>query len=151
VKAVIQAVHTAAVWAEGELTGKIGRGMTLLLGVSVNDTEKEVKFLAKKAANLRIFKDAEDKLNLSVKDIGGGILVVSNFTLCANSEKGNRPSYIEAARPEQAEPLYEMFKKELAENGVDEVACGRFGAEMRIMQENDGPTTIILDTDVIMK
>lgn len=146
-KAIIQRVSSASVKVEGEFTGKIDTGFLILLGVNVEDTEKEVKLLAKKTANLRIFSDEEDKMNLSLLNVNGGALVVSNFTLCADASHGNRPSYMNAARPEKAEPLYELFCEELKSNGVDTVEKGIFGADMKVELLNDGPVTLILDTD----
>ena len=146
-KAIIQRVSSASVKVEGEFTGKIDTGFLILLGVNVEDTEKEVKLLAKKTANLRIFSDEEDKMNLSLLNVNGGALVVSNFTLYADSSHGNRPSYMNAARPEKAEPLYELFCEELKSNGVDTVEKGIFGADMKVELLNDGPVTLILDTD----
>ncbi len=146
-KAIIQRVAKASVKVDNEFTGKIEKGFLVLLGVNTEDTEKEAKILAKKTANLRIFSDEDDKMNLSLLDVKGGALVVSNFTLCADSSHGNRPSYMNAARPEKAEPLYELFCEELKTNGVDTVEKGIFGADMKVELLNHGPVTIILDTD----
>ena len=146
-KAIIQRVSSASVKVEGEFTGKIEKGYLILLGVNVEDTENEAKVLAKKTANLRIFCDDEEKMNLSLLNVNGGALVVSNFTLCADSSHGNRPSYMNAARPEKAEPLYELYCEELKNNGVNTVEKGIFGADMKVELLNDGPVTIILDTD----
>ena len=149
-KAVVQRVESAKVVADGELSGEIGKGLAVLLGAAVGDTEKEAMFLAKKTANLRIFEDGEGKMNLSVKNIGGEILVVSNFTLCADASSGNRPSYINAERPEKAERLIEIYKESLKSEGIN-IASGVFGAEMKITQVDDGPVTIILDSTELMK
>lgn len=149
-KAVLQRVLSAGVTIDGQTVAQIGPGLMILLGIAEGDTSKEAQFLAEKVAGLRIFSDTEDKMNLSLLDIGGNALVVSNFTLCADSKKGRRPSYTAAARPEQAEPLYELFVSQLAQAGVPQVQTGRFGADMKISILNDGPVTIILDTDEIM-
>lgn len=146
-KAVLQRVSSAAVNVEGEEIGRIGQGYLVLLGVENSDSGKEVAALAKKTANLRVFEDENGKLNRSVLDIDGEILVVSNFTLCADSRRGNRPSFTNAARPEVSEPLYQSFCKELRTLGVSKVATGRFGADMQVSLINDGPVTILLDTD----
>ncbi|MBR2152734.1 MAG: D-tyrosyl-tRNA(Tyr) deacylase [Clostridia bacterium] len=146
-KAIIQRVSSASVKVDGEFTGKIDTGFLILLGVNVEDTEKEAKLLAQKVSKLRIFTDSDDKMNLSLLDIKGSALVVSNFTLCADASHGNRPSYMNAARPEKAEPLYELFCEELKSNGVDTVEKGIFGADMKVELLNDGPVTLILDTD----
>lgn len=146
-KAIIQRVSSASVKVDGEFTGKIDTGFLILLGVNVEDTEKEAKLLAQKVSKLRIFTDPDDKMNLSLLDIKGSALVVSNFTLCADTSHGNRPSYMNAARPEKAEPLYELYCEELKNNGVTTVEKGIFGADMKVELLNDGPVTIILDTD----
>lgn len=146
-KAVLQRVSSAAVNVEGEEIGRIGQGYLVLLGVENSDSGKEAAALAKKTANLRVFEDENGKLNRSVLDIDGEILVVSNFTLCADSRRGNRPSFTNAARPEVSEPLYQSFCKELRALGVSKVATGRFGADMQVSLINDGPVTILLDTD----
>lgn len=146
-KAVLQRVSSAAVTVEGEEIGRIGQGYLVLLGVENGDSGKETAALAKKTANLRVFEDENGKLNRSVLDIGGEILVVSNFTLCADSRKGNRPSFINAARPEVSEPLYQSFCEELRTLGISKVATGRFGADMQVSLVNDGPVTILLDTN----
>lgn len=131
---------------EGKTAAEIGCGLLVLLGVADGDTAADADYLAKKIALMRIFCDREDKMNLSVQDIGGSIIVVSNFTLCADAAHGNRPSFIAAARPEIAEPLYEQFVHKLRENGVKNVQTGVFGADMKVGIENDGPVTIILDS-----
>ena len=149
-KAVLQRVLSAGVTIDGQTVAQIGPGLMILLGIAEGDTSKEAQFLAEKVAGLRIFSDTEDKMNLSLLDIGGNALVVSKLTLCADSKKGRRPSYTDAARPEQAEPLYELFVSLLTQAGVTNVQTGRFGADMKISILNDGPVTIILDTDEIM-
>ena len=130
----------------GQITGEIGPGLLVLLGIHENDTETEAKFLAGKIASLRVFEDAAGKMNLGVKDIGGKILVVSQFTLYGDCRKGRRPSFVEAARPEKAIPLYEFFVKEVREQGI-EVATGEFQQNMAVELVNDGPVTLILDCD----
>jgi len=146
-KAVIQRVTSASVVVEGETLGAIDRGFLILLGVHEDDTEKETDLLAKKVANLRVFEDDEEKMNLSMLDCGYSALVISQFTLLANTKKGNRPSFIAAARPEVAIPLYERFMEQLKVNGVGTVEHGEFGADMAVSLVNDGPVTIVLDTD----
>ncbi|MBQ0083795.1 MAG: D-tyrosyl-tRNA(Tyr) deacylase [Clostridiales bacterium] len=150
-KAVIQRVTEACVTVDGNIKGQIEQGFLVLLGVSEGDTEEESRLLAKKVANLRIFCDSEDKMNLSLLDIGGQALVISNFTLCADTKKGNRPSFIQAAEPETANSLYELFCDELELNGVKTVEKGEFGADMKVSLLNDGPITVILDTDIWRK
>ena len=146
-KAVIQRVTSASVVVEGETLGAIDRGFLILLGVHEDDTEKEADLLAKKVANLRVFEDDEEKMNLSMLDCGYSALVISQFTLLANTKKGNRPSFIAAARPEVAIPLYERFMEQLKVNGVGTVEHGEFGADMAVSLVNDGPVTIVFDTD----
>lgn len=150
-KAVIQRVTSASVVVEGETVGAIGQGFLILLGVHESDTETEADLLAKKVANLRIFEDEDEKMNLSLLDTGFETLVISQFTLLANTKKGNRPAFIEAARPEQAIPLYERFMEQLKANGVRTVEHGVFGADMAVSLLNDGPVTIVLDTDTWRK
>lgn len=150
-KAVIQRVTSASVAVEGETLGAIDRGYLILLGVHESDTEAEAELLAKKVVNLRVFEDEDGKMNLSLLDTGLSCLVISQFTLLANTRKGNRPSFIEAARPEQAVPLYEHFMEQLKALGVKEVRHGQFGADMTVSLINDGPVTIVLDTDTWKK
>ena len=145
-RAVVQRVSQSEVTVDGETTGKIGHGLTVLLGVSAGDTEKEADYLADKIANLRIFADEKGKMNLSVRDIGGEILVVSQFTLYGDCRKGRRPSYNDAAPPDLAEKLYGYFVRSLENNGM-EVATGRFQAMMEVSLINDGPVTILLDSE----
>jgi D-tyrosyl-tRNA(Tyr) deacylase len=145
VRAVIQRVTRAAVTVEGETVGEIGRGLAVLLGVAQGDGAEEAQRLATKTAELRIFTDAEGKFNLSLLDVGGEALVVSQFTLLADARKGRRPSFTEAAPPEVAEPLVEEFVAVLREKGI-QVATGRFRAKMLVDIQNDGPVTVILDT-----
>ena len=144
-KAVIQRVKEASVTVDGELISSIEKGYMLLLGVMKGDTEKEAELLARKTASLRVFEDENGKMNLSVNDIGGEILAVSQFTLCADCKKGNRPSFTNSEEPENANRLYEYFCEELLKNGVKAVKKGVFGADMKISQINDGPFTIILE------
>lgn len=150
-KAVVQRVDRAAVRVDGKLIGAGENGLLVLLGVAEGDTEKEAELLARKVANLRIFCDENDKMNLSVLDIGGSVLTVSNFTLCADTAKGNRPSFIGAMQPIEADRLYEFFVEQLKFNGVKSAEKGRFGADMNISAELTGPVTIILDTDIWCK
>jgi D-tyrosyl-tRNA(Tyr) deacylase len=143
--AVLQRVARASVTVDGERVGAIEKGLLVLLGVSVKDGVAEAELLARKTAEIRIFQDAEGKMNLSVKEIGGSVLVVSQFTLLGDTRKGRRPSFIEAARPEQAIPLYEKFCELVRAAGL-EVQTGRFGAEMKVELLNDGPVTVIVQT-----
>ena len=143
-KAVVQRVKRTTLSVDGELISEIPFGLTVFLGVKVGDTEKEAAYLAKKIAGLRIFEDENGKMNLSVKDVGGEVLLVSQFTLYGDATKGNRPSFTLAERPEIAEPLYEFAVKELSSYGVT-VKKGVFGADMKIEQSNDGPVTILLE------
>ena len=150
-KAIIQRVAHASVTVDNECVGAIQNGFMVLLGVYKDDTEKEAEVLASKVANLRIFCDENDKMNLSLLDIDGEALVISNFTLCADSKKGNRPSFINAKEPNEADRLYEKFCSLLKVNGVKKVEKGIFGADMKVELLNDGPVTIILDTDIWRK
>jgi D-aminoacyl-tRNA deacylase len=145
VRAVIQRVSGAQVVADGEIVGEIGAGLCVLLGVAREDREEEAERLAGRVARLRIFENEEGRFDRSLLDIGGHALVVSQFTLIADTTKGNRPSFTDAAPPEQAEPLYEAFYAALAAQGV-EVATGRFGARMTLELVNDGPVTVVLET-----
>lgn len=144
-RAVVQRVTEADVTVENNKTGEIQKGLVVLLGVEDGDTEKDADYIADKVAGLRIFDDAEGIMNLSVKDIGGGVLSISQFTLLADARKGRRPSYIKAARPENAKVLYEYFNKKLEEDGI-QVETGIFQAEMLVRIYNDGPVTILLDS-----
>ncbi len=145
-RAVIQRVQFSKVVVEGRTTGEIGPGLMVLLGITHDDQQVDIDWLVKKLVNLRIFRDEEDKMNLSIQDTGGDILVVSQFTLYANSRKGNRPSYIRSAPPEVSIPLYEQFVATLRAAFPGQVATGEFGAMMEVSLLNDGPVTIILDT-----
>ncbi len=144
-KAVIQRVSSACVSVDEKICGKIEKGFLILLGIHENDTDEDAKYLAKKCSGMRIFEDNEGKMNLSVKDVGGSFLVVSNFTLYGDCRKGNRPSFTDAARPEKAEGLYEKFVEYIRDNGI---ACetGVFGADMMIELVNDGPITLIVES-----
>lgn len=146
-RAVFQRVYEAAVTVDGEVVGSIGNGGLLLVGVTHEDTEKEARWLAGKIAGLRVFSDSEDRMNLSLKDIGGSLLVVSNFTLYGNASHGRRPAFTEAARPEVAKPLFDTFVQLLKEEGVP-VETGVFGADMTVSMQGNGPVTLWLDTAV---
>lgn len=146
-RTVIQRVTEAKVDIEGLTVGSINKGLMILLGVTHDDTEEDSEYLIKKITQMRIFNDDEGKMNLSLQEVKGSVLIVSQFTLHAKTKKGNRPSYIDAARPEQAIPLYEKFVSTLKDVlGEDKVATGKFGAMMKIGLINDGPVTIILDS-----
>ena len=138
-RAVVQRVSSASVAVDGEVIASIGRGLLVLLGVRSGDGEAEADKIAAKLAALRLFEDAEGKMNLSVGDVGGDVLVVSNFTVYGDTRKGNRPSFVDAARPEEAEPLVERVRAALDANG------GRFGARMAVELVNDGPVTLVID------
>lgn len=143
---ILQRVSSASVTIDGQVTGQIGRGLMILAGIEGVDTAEDLAWLVQKVTQMRIFADADDKMNLSVKDIGGEILVVSQFTLHASTKKGNRPSFIRAARPEQAIPLYEQFLALLEAEMGKPVARGVFGADMKVALVNDGPVTICIDS-----
>lgn len=145
-RAVIQRVSKASVTVDGELTGQVAKGLLVLLGIEAADVTADLEWLAAKLVKLRIFPDADQNMNLSVQDVDGGILVVSQFTLHANTRKGTRPSFIKAARPEQAEPMYEQFCEVVATELGKPVQKGIFGAMMEVELVNDGPVTIIIDT-----
>ena len=144
-RAVVQKVTHSSVTVDGEITGEIGQGLMVLLGVTHDDTETDAKYMAEKIANLRIFEDDDEKLNLSVKDIGGAVLSVSQFTLYGDCRKGRRPSFTEAARPDAANALYEQFNAYLESKGVP-VQTGRFQTHMLVELTNDGPVTVLLDS-----
>ncbi len=146
-RVVIQRVKRASVTVDGECVGKVGAGLMLLLGVYSGDTEEQADKLAVKISKLRIFSDENGKLNLSVSDIGGGALVVSNFTLCANYKHGNRPDYLSAEKPERADELYRYFTEKLRSLIPGSVETGVFGADMEVEIINDGPVTIVMDSD----
>lgn len=144
-RAVVQRVSRASVTVEGEVVGAIGRGVMILLGVTHGDGEEQAQWLALKIAGLRIYEDAEGKMNLGLLDVGGEALVVSQFTLYGDCRKGRRPSFTDAARPEVAEPLCERFIELLRGAGVGRVESGVFGAHMKVEIHNDGPVTLILE------
>lgn len=150
-KAIVQRVTASSVSVDGEIVGKIDKGLNVLLGVEEDDTEKDAEVLAAKIAKMRIFEDENEKMNLSVLDVDGSVLVISQFTLCADIKKGNRPSFILAAKPDKATALYEYFSSQLKENGVKKVENGVFGADMAVEISNDGPVTIIMDTAIWRK
>jgi D-aminoacyl-tRNA deacylase len=143
-RTLIQRVNNASVTINSKVVGQIEKGLVVLLGITHPDTEVTVDWMVNKILNLRIFADHEDKLNLSVKDIKGELLIISQFTLYGDCQKGNRPSFIEAARPEQAEKLYELFITKCRESGL-EVATGKFGAMMDVALVNNGPVTVIIE------
>ena len=150
-KAVIQRVESAAVRVDGKTVGSCGKGYMILFGAALGDTEAETELLAKKTANLRIFCDENGKMNKSILDIDGEVLAVSQFTLCADVKKGNRPSFIGALEPKSAERLYDLYCEKLKELGVKRVEKGIFGADMKVELINDGPVTILFDTDIWRK
>ncbi|MBE6633538.1 MAG: D-tyrosyl-tRNA(Tyr) deacylase [Ruminococcaceae bacterium] len=149
-KAVIQRVSHAEVTVDRETVGSCGRGLLVLLGVAEGDTRQDAELLCKKIVNLRIFQDDAGKMNRSVLDVGGEMLVISQFTLMANCRHGNRPDFMASAKPNEAIPLYEYFKQ-LAAESVSRVECGVFGADMKVSLLNDGPVTIVLDTETLKK
>ena len=144
-RCVVQRVKEASVTVAGETVGKIGPGFMVLIGVSTEDTEKDLRYMADKVPNLRVFEDAEDKMNLSLKDVGGAILAVSQFTLYGDARGGRRPSFSAAARPEEANALYEQLVAAWRAQGI-QVATGRFRTHMEVQLINDGPVTILLDS-----
>ena len=143
-KLVIQRVKNASVEVDKKIVGKIEKGFLVLIGIKVGDTKEQADYLVKKLCNLRVFTDENDKMNLSLKDVGGQLLIVSQFTLYGDCSEGNRPSFIEAARPDEAIPLYEYFCNECEQKGFD-VQKGIFGADMKVQLLNDGPVTIIIE------
>jgi len=145
-RAVIQRVTKASVTINGSINAEINKGLLILLGVGVNDTTEDITWLSNKIANLRIFSDEDGNMNLSLKAINGNAIVVSQFTLFASTKKGNRPSFLNSAKPEQAIPLYEAFVKQLETDLGKPVGTGIFGADMKVELLNDGPVTITIDT-----
>lgn len=144
-RGVIQRVHESSVAIDGRVTGRIGKGLLVLLGVGESDSEQDADYLAEKVVGLRCFADNDSKFNLSLRDVGGSVLAVSQFTLFGDCRKGKRPSFTEAARPEVAVPLYERFVAKIRESGI-EVQTGEFGAHMDVHLVNDGPVTLLLDS-----
>ena len=145
-RVVVQRARQAKVTVDGKVTGAIEHGLMLLVGITHEDTVKDLEYCAKKVANLRIFEDEQGKMNLSIKEVGGSILSISQFTLYGETKKGNRPSFIEAARPEVAEPLYHQFNQILRETYEIQVETGLFGAMMDVSFTNNGPVTLIVES-----
>ena len=147
-RSVVQRVSKASVSVNGEIVGKTGKGLLILLGIHGKDQKKEIEWMAEKIVNLRIFEDDEGKMNLSLRDIDAKMLIVSQFTLYGDCRKGRRPGYSQAASPDIAEPLYEQFIAKIEQMGI-ETARGKFGAMMDVSLVNDGPVTLLLDSDKI--
>lgn len=145
-RAVIQRVSEASVEIENSIKGEIGQGLLIFLGIEEEDNQEDIQWLSRKIANLRIFADENKAMNLSVKDVNGAALIISQFTLHASTKKGNRPSFIKSAKPPISEPLYEQFIKEFESHIEKPVASGEFGADMQVALTNDGPVTIIIDS-----
>ena len=145
-KVVLQKVSQASVSVDQQVIANVGLGLMLLVGVKTGDTDKDADYLANKISKMRIFEDSEDKMNLSVHDVKGEVLSISQFTLLANTKKGNRPSFTEAAKPDEATALYDYFNEKLRETGLS-VSEGQFGAHMAVSLVNDGPVTIVLDSE----
>lgn len=145
-KAVLQRVTSANVVVEGQLVSEIKQGFLILLGVDNDDTKQDVDVLSKKISGLRVFEDENGKMNLSLTDIGGSVLVISQFTLLADCRKGRRPSFVNAGAPDMANELYEYFCERIKTDGIDDVRKGVFGADMKVSLLNDGPVTILLDS-----
>ena len=143
--AVIQRVSSASVSIEGKMTSSVGRGLLVLLGIEENDDEQDLSWLTNKILNMRIFADENSKMNLSVSDVNGEMLIVSQFTLHASTKKGNRPSFVKAAKPDIAIPIYEKFIQMIGQSGI-RVSTGEFGANMQVELINDGPVTIVIDS-----
>lgn len=150
-KAVLQRVTHANVVVEGELISEIKSGFLVLLGVDNDDTEKDADILSKKISGMRVFEDENGKMNLSLTDIGGSLLVISQFTLLADCRKGRRPSFVNAGAPDMANRLYEYFCERIKNDGIEDVKTGVFGADMKVSLLNDGPVTILLDSKELMK
>lgn len=150
-RAIIQRVRKSSVTVDGELKGSVEKGYNILLGVMDGDAEAQAELLAAKVSKLRVFEDENGKMNKSILDIGGEILVISQFTLCADIKKGNRPSFTDSAAPDEANRLYEYFCNCLRNEGVSKVETGVFAADMLVSIENDGPVTIMMDTDIWRK
>lgn len=150
-RVIVQRVQASRVEIDGAVSSEIGQGLMVLLGITAEDTKEHCDFLVDKLVHLRIFTDEQEKMNLSLKDIGGEMLIVSQFTLYGDCKKGRRPSFVAAARPETAIPLYEYFIEAAKQQGIKKVATGQFGADMQVYIQNDGPVTLMLDTDEIMR
>lgn len=144
-RAVVQRVSSASVTVAGKVTGQIGRGFLVLLGIATDDAQEDLIYLAQKVVGLRVFEDADGKMNLSIGEVGGAMLVVSQFTLYGDCRKGRRPGFTDAARPEVAEPLYRAFVAEVRGQGIV-VETGQFQAEMQVSLVNDGPVTLLIDS-----
>lgn len=142
---ILQRVNSASVSIDGKITGQIGKGYLILIGISPDDTKEKCIKMAEKIKNLRIFPDENDKINLSIGDVGGSVLVVSQFTLYADCKKGNRPSFVNAAKPDFAKEMYEHFLK-ICKDMFENTQCGVFGADMKVSLENDGPFTLFLES-----
>jgi D-tyrosyl-tRNA(Tyr) deacylase len=145
-KAVIQRVTKASVTIEGKINGQIGNGLLVLFGIEDADTDEDIEWLSSKIVNLRIFNDEKGVMNISIKDVAGNILLISQFTLHGSTKKGNRPSYIKASKPETAIPIYERMIKRLSIDLGEEIQTGIFGADMKVELLNDGPVTIVIDS-----
>lgn len=144
-RVVVQRVKYANVKVDGKTVGEIEKGFLVLIGIKQGDNKEQADYLSKKVCNLRVFTDENDKMNLSLKDVKGKLLIVSQFTLYGNCEDGNRPSFIEAELPDKANELYEYFMNKCKENGIEKVEHGIFGADMKVSLVNDGPVTIIME------
>ena len=145
-RAVIQRVNSASVEVDKKIISKINQGLLIYLGIYFSEREKDLDWLVKKIVGLRIFSDENEKMNLSISDVDGEILIISQFTLFASTKKGNRPSFLLAAKPEKAIPLYQLFIDKMEKETSKKIATGIFGADMKILLENDGPVTIIIDS-----
>lgn len=150
-KAVIQRVSSASVSVDGNIVGSCNEGYMILFGAAEGDTLEDIEILARKTANLRVFCDENDKMNKSILDVNGEVLCISQFTLCADVKKGNRPSFTSAMAPDMASEYYDIFCQKLIENGVKRVEKGVFGADMKVSLVNDGPVTILFDTEIWRK
>ena len=145
-RAVIQRVNSASVEVDKKIISKINQGLLIFLGIHFSDSEKDLDWLVKKIVGLRIFSDKNEKMNISISDVDGEILIISQFTLFASTKKGNRPSFLLAAKPEKAIPLYQLLIDKMEKETSKKIATGIFGADMKILLENDGPVTIIIDS-----
>lgn len=145
-RTLLQRVSEASVRVDGDVIGQIGAGLLVFVGIEEADEMEDIDWLVRKIVSMRIFSDSEGRMNLSLMDIGGGLLAVSQFTLHATTKKGNRPSFIRAAHPDRAQPLFKLFVEKVREAGVTEVQTGKFGADMKVALINDGPVTIWIDS-----